>query len=79
MHLMGMLILMLLFGLMIVTPPWSVYVLVTVIRYIKRDRSDEQQCTIRKEKMKTSIRILICMLVILGLILLLWGGDLAEM
>ena len=54
-------------------------VIITAIMYKFRDRSNEHQCVSRIKALKYSLTLLIVILVILGLIFLIWGDDLAEM
>jgi|GEM_PF-6164103 len=76
---MGALIVILFIILLFAVPLAAVAALISVVLYIKCDRSDEQKYAEVKKVMKYSVTAFIITLVVLGLILLLWGGDLAEM
>lgn len=63
---------------LLAAPFAAVAVIITAIMYKIRDRSNEQQCVSRIKALKYSLTLLIVILVILGLIFLIWGDDLAE-
>ncbi len=63
---------------LLAAPLVAVAVIITALMYKMRDLNNEKQCSSRKKALKFSLTVLIVILVILGLIFLIWGRDLAE-
>ena len=65
--------------LLIILPGWSFYFLFTLIRYKICNPADAQEFLERWKDMKTALIGFLILIAAMGLILLLFGGDLAEM
>ena len=65
--------------LLIILPGWSLYFLFTLIRYKICNPTDVHEFLERWKDMKTALTGFLILIAAMGLVLLLFGNDLAEM
>ena len=75
---MGMLA-MLFIALCFFTPCWFIYFLFTLIKYKKCNPADAELFFMKYGKMKQALTVLVIFLAVMGVLLVVAGGDLAEM
>ena len=70
---------MLFIALCFFTPCWFIYFLFTLIKYKKCNPADAELFFMKYGKMKQALKVLVIFLAVMGVLLVVAGGDLAEM